>query len=213
MTMTTRPQTAELSPSVRGREPEADVEPMFLERWSRRAFSSRPLSRASLATLFEAARWAPSSGNEQPWLFVYAHEPQDLARLRELLVPGNRVWADRAPVLALLFARRASSHGPNRWAPFDAGAAWMALALQAHQLGLSAHAMGGFYEEKAYAALGVPESEYQAMAAIAIGYPGDPAGLPEAVRARERPSGRRAIAQIAVEGRWGGDEGGVAERS
>ncbi len=199
--MTTKTQTAEKARRVEGREPAADVEPMFVERWSRRAFSARPVSPEILASLFEAARWAPSSRNEQPWLFVYAREPRDLARFRELLVPDNRVWADRVPVLALLFARRASRHGPNRWAPFDAGAAWMALALQAHQVGLSAHAMGGFFEEKVYAALGVPESEYQAMAAIAIGYPGDPAELPEVVRVRERPSGRRPLEEIAVEGR------------
>src|SRR4051812_17943450 len=113
------------------RIPAAKVDGLFIERWSPRAFSPEKVSPDDLAALFEAARWAPSSSNEQPWFFLYAATDEQLALFRPLLVDGNRVWADRAPVLAFLFARKFSrrkSDQANRWGEFDAGAAWMALA-------------------------------------------------------------------------------------
>lgn len=182
---------------------EADVDPRFLERWSPRALAPDPIPEPALRALFEAARWAPSSYNEQPWLFVYAAREADLARFRPLLVEQNRAWADAAPVLAVVFARRAFARNgkPNRHHAFDAGAAWMSLALEARRQGLFAHAMAGFSEERAYEVCGVPKAEYEAMAAVAVGRPGDPARLPEPLRERERPSGRKPLAETAVEGR------------
>ncbi|MGA7613881.1 MAG: nitroreductase family protein, partial [Thermoanaerobaculia bacterium] len=118
------------------RKSDLPVHPMFVDRWSRRAFSPEPIDRATLSTLFEAARWSPSSMNEQPWFFLFATAEEDLERFRSVLVPGNRTWADHAPVLVIAYARKNFSNDrPNRWAGFDTGAAWMSLALQAHHSG------------------------------------------------------------------------------
>jgi nitroreductase len=189
------------------RRTEADVDPMFPGRWSPRAFSPEPVDRAMLRSLFEAARWAPSSANEQPWLFVYAVSPEDRARFSEGLLEMNRAWASHAPVLVYLLTRRRVAQGawagqPNPMASFDAGAAWMSFALQAHLRGLSAHAMGGIDRAKVASLLGVPTEEYEIIVAIAVGYRGDPAVLPEPMATRERPSERRPLGEVAVEGRF-----------
>jgi nitroreductase len=193
--MTAAVATLPVSPSAR--QSELPVAPMFLDRWSPRAFKPDPLSPREVATLFEAARWAPSGGNSQPWLFLYADTPEELPRFQALLVDANRLWADRAPLLAILFARRKNRGEENRWAPFDAGAAWMALALQARQMGLHAHAMAGFHEDQAYQALGLDPAEWKAMVAIAVGRHGDPAQLPDNLRARETPSDRKPLSEVA----------------
>src|SRR6185369_6343771 len=129
-------------PPSSNRSPDAEVDAQFVERWSRRAISERPLSSAQIQSLFEAARWAPSANNFQPWLFVYASQPESLARARELLVPTNQRWANRAPLLVFVFARKRHPEtlAPLRTAAFDTGAAWQSLALQAHKLGLSTRA-------------------------------------------------------------------------
>lgn len=178
------------------------VDPMFVDRWSPRALSEEPLADEELQALFEAARWAPSCMNEQPWCFVYARRPEDLERFRPVLVEGNRLWADRAPLLILLFSRKdfAATGKSNRHFGFDAGAAWMSLALQARKLGLYAHAMAGFSTEKAHEVAGVSE-DWRAMAAIAVGRYGKVEDLPEDLREREHPSGRKGLAELAMEGR------------
>jgi nitroreductase len=188
------------------RVPEAAVDPLFLNRWSPRAFSPEPIPRETLASLFEAARWAPSCFGEQPWLFLYATKKEDLELFRSLLVDGNRVWADRAPVLAFVFARLhfARNNKPNRWAQFDSGAAWMSLALQALKLGLYTHGMGGIHVDRIYDTLHVPRDKYEAIAGIAVGRMGDPSLLPAEVRERESPNGRKPLAEVAIEGRFPG---------
>jgi nitroreductase len=190
-----------------GRATEADVDPMFPSRWSPRSFSPEPVDPAVLSQLFEAARWAPSSANEQPWLFVYAVRPEDRGRFAEGLLEMNRTWASHAPVLVYLLARRKVAQGswagqPNPMGSFDAGAAWMSFALQAHLRGLSAHAMGGIDRAKVASLLGVPPEEYEVLVAIAVGHRGDPAVLPEPLAARERPSERRPLREVAVEARF-----------
>ncbi|MCZ6779000.1 MAG: nitroreductase family protein [Acidobacteriota bacterium] len=185
---------------------EVPVDPMFIDRWSPRAFSTEPVPEESLRTLFEAARWAPSCFGEEPWLFLYATKQEDLDLFRTLLVDGNRTWADRAPVLAFAFARLTFKHNdkPNRWAEFDSGAAWMSLALQASRLGLCTHGMGGFHEDKIYAALNVSREKYKAMAGIAIGWRGDASQLPPELAEKESPNNRKPLAEVAVEGKFGG---------
>jgi nitroreductase len=186
------------------RTPEAGVDSMFVERWSPRSFLPDPIDEPTLKALFEAARWAPSANNEQPWLFLYATRPEDRARFAEGLAEMNRLWAAKAPVLVYLIARRTLQTGPwagkpNPTAGFDSGAAWMSLALQAHLLGLSAHAMGGIDREKAAAILQIPEG-YDVLIAIAIGRRGHPSQLPDPLVSRERPSTRRPLGEVAVEG-------------
>lgn len=185
------------------RVPDIRVASMFVERWSRRAISPRPLPPETVRTLFEAARWAPSASNAQPWLFVYADDEASLANLRPVLNDKNRRWAEAAPLLIFAFARKLRSTGePSPTAQFDTGSAWMSLALQAQALGLTAHGMAGFQHDKVYQATGVPEAEYQALAAIAVGYPGDEAALPEDLRAREKPSKRKSSSEFARKGRY-----------
>lgn len=186
----------------RQRQSELPIDPMFLDRWSPRAFSSKPLDEDQIRVLFEAARWAPSCYNEQPWLFRYARSEPDLARFRSLLVEGNRVWAGAAPLLILVLARRhfARTGEPNRWAEFDCGAAWMSLALQARRLGLYTHAMAGFDESKTYEVLGISREAFSAVAMIAVGRLGDPRSLPEKLASGEHPNNRRPLERIAAEG-------------
>ena len=184
---------------------EATVDARFPSRWSPRAFDPAPLKEADLASVFEAARWAPSRFNEQPWLFVYGATDADgsstAARdaVAGVIMEGNRVWSDRAPVLGVVFAKRtfAANDNPNRWAGFDSGAAAMSLALQAGELGLVCHFMGGFDAEAAAEALGVDGEAYEAIAAFAIGQQGATANLPEALQEREAPSPRKPLAEVA----------------
>ncbi len=180
---------------------EVEVDSMFTDRWSPRAFLSDPLPEHQVSSLFEAARWAPSCFNEQPWLFVYATEAEQRRNLASVLVEKNQRWAARCPLLMFVLARRQFKEGgrENRHAPFDAGSAWMSLALQARRLGLYAHAMAGFSVKKAYEVLGVSEEEYLIMAAIAVGRKGDADQLPEDLRAIESPNDRKPLAAVATD--------------
>lgn len=185
------------------RVPAAAVARQFVERWSPRSFTSDPVTDEEVASLFEAARWAPSCFNDQPWLFLYGRAAEDHARFAELLNEGNRAWAVKAPLLGIVFARKhfAQSGKPNRWGPYDSGAAAMSMALQARELGLDVHFMGGFDEERSYEVLGVPRDAYTAMAAFAVGHRGERDALPEPYREREEPNGRKPHEEVAVEGR------------
>ena len=186
------------------RAPDAPVNPMFLDRWSPRAFDPIPLPEEDIATLFEAARWAPSCFNEQPWMFVYGTSEEERKIFLEILTEGNRVWTKNAPVLAISFARRtfARNDRPNRHAGHDCGAAWVSLAFQARMLGLYAHGMAGFSQQRAYDLLNVPEEEYEAMIAIAIGAYGDRDVLPENIKANEQPNTRKPQVEIAIKGKF-----------
>lgn len=185
------------------RAPNAAVAPHFIDRWSSRAFAEAEVTESELATLFEAARWAPSASNTQPWLFIYANSQPELESFRALLRDSNRRWADRAPVLAFLFAAKSKPDGqPNTSALLDAGAAWMSLALQAHALGLNTRAMGGIHRDRVHEALGVPEAEYHVACAIAIGRPGGEGDLPEDLRERNKPNERKTIDAFVAKGRY-----------
>jgi nitroreductase len=185
------------------RIPEVEVDSMFIDRWSPRGFIDEPVPEHQVQSLFEAARWAPSCYNEQPWVFVYAVSRRDRQRFATALVEKNQLWASRAPLLMFVLARRTfvGTGKPNRHAAFDAGAAWMSLALQARRLGLYAHAMAGFDQEKAHEILGVPREEFEVMAAIAVGRRGDGSHLPEDLAAKEAPNLRKPLAAVAFEAR------------
>ena len=184
------------------RNPAADIDSMFIDRWSLRAFETMALSQTQIDSLFEAARWAPSCFNDQPWLFIYAATAADRERFLAALVEGNQVWVKNAPLLIYLLCRKhfRHNHKENRHAAFDAGSAWLSLALQARKLGLHAHAMAGFSRDKAYAILQAPAAEYDIMAAIAVGYRAGSEVLPKTVAAREKPSERHPPREVAREG-------------
>jgi nitroreductase len=177
------------------------VDPIFPDRWSPRAFQPDPIPEPQIRSLLEAARWAPSCYNEQPWLFCLAATPDARERVLAALVERNRLWARRAPLLILLAARRTftATGKLNRHAGFDAGAAWLSLALQARRLGLHAHAMAGFNQDRALAAAGLDRTDWDILAAIAVGRHGDPADLPDDLRALETPNTRKPLADII---RW-----------
>lgn len=185
------------------RLPDAAVNPMFLDRWSPRAFDPTPIPAEDIASLFEAARWAPSCFNEQPWFFVYGTSEEERKVFLKILVEKNRLWAQNTPVLAVLFAKRTFTHGgrPNRWAGLDCGAAWVSLAFQARMRGLYAHGMAGFSQAKAYELLNVPEDEYEAMCAIAMGAYGDRDSLDEQFLEMEQPNDRKPLMEVAIKGR------------
>jgi len=186
------------------RIPEAEVDPLFVTRWSRRALSERPLPQQHIRSLFEAARWAPSANNLQPWLFVYASQPESLVRARALLKETNQRWASHAPLLIFVFARRRhpETGAPVRTAHFDTGAAWQSLALQAHKLGLVTRAMGGIHHDQTYGAFGVPADDFESLAAIAVGHPGALVDLPEDLAAKEVPNQRKSTREFVFEGRY-----------
>lgn len=180
---------------------------LLARRWSPRAFDERRVATDLLRTLFEAARWAPSSSNEQPWRFFVASKDSETAwnRLFECLTEGNRKWAFRAPVLILSVASMnfEDDGTPNRHAFHDTGLATENLVLQATAHGLVAHPMAGFDVEKARADLQIPAG-YEPVAMIAIGYPGDPNILPERLRERElQARSRRPIGEWTFSGQWG----------
>lgn len=188
------------SDTASSRAPHAEVDAVFVDRWSPRSFASERPTPEQVRSLFEAARWAPSASNVQPWLFVYANDEETLARARPLLRDGNRRWADRAPLLLFIFARRLNpkTGEPNRLAAFDTGAAWMALALQAVKLGLVAHAMGGVHRDRVNEELGLPAEEYEFLCGVAIGKRGAPELLPQDLQEREIPSSRKPTSEFVL---------------
>lgn len=200
----------------------ARVDALFIDRWSPRSFSPEPLTAADIASMFEAARWSPSSSNVQPWLFLYETDGPDRAVFDAVLNPRNREWASKAPFLGFLFAATRTEDGRElRTAQFDAGAAWMSLALQAHLLGIRTHAMAGIDRDAAHAKLGVDAGRYAVMCAFAAGRSAPPDALPPALRERERPKDdRRPLGDIAHRGvlappveSGAADEGGVPNGS
>jgi nitroreductase len=168
---------------------EVELHELIRERWSPRAFTPAPVPREALQSVIEAARWAPSSNNEQPWTLLIGdrdRDPAGHARLLACLVPANAEWAAAAAVLLLAVARLTFQRNgrPNRFAMYDTGQAMAQLALQATALGLSAHQMAGYDVERARELLGIPDG-HETAAMMALGYRGDPSTLSETQRERE----------------------------
>ena len=184
---------------------EHGVDPEFLARWSPRAFTGEAIADETLMTMFEAARWAPSCFNLQPWRFLYAKKDSEpWLKFLNLLIPYNQMWAKEASVLGVVVSKTLLERPnfdpvPSHSHSYDAGAAWMSLALQASKLGWAAHGMIGFDIPRTYLELHVPE-HYRVEAAFAIGKPTTADVLPEAFAAREHPSDRQPLAEMILEG-------------
>jgi len=174
----------------------------FLMRWSPRSFEPNPIDEKDLLSLFEAARWAPSCFNEQPWVFVYAKSEKDKINFQNILNEGNQIWAINAPVLVAVFSKRhfEKNGKENRWSDFDCGAAWMSITLQALSLGIYCHGMAGYDPQKAYATCNVDPLKFNSVCMIALGKIGPPEKLPEPVRSREFPSDRKELKKVVFEG-------------
>jgi nitroreductase len=183
-------------------QPSAEgVLPIILERWSPRSFADSDVSADDLRTIFEAARWAPSSYNEQPWRFLVGHRNSETYnKILDALVPFNRDWAKSAPVLILGVAKTRFSHNdsPNNYAAHDLGAAMAYMALQAAALRLAAHQMAGFDWVKARESFAIPET-YTMGSVMALGYQGELADLPEKFQAQEQaPRSRKPLSETVL---------------
>lgn len=170
------------------------------QRRSRRAYGDKMVEPEKIRSLFEAARWAPSSLNEQPWFYVYATRGQELwNKIFDALKEGNKIWAGTAPLLICSFARKnfIRLDSPNPSAKYDLGAANAFLSLQAAHAGLNVHQMAGFDQQAVIKNLGVPD-RYEPVIIMAIGYPGDVQTLPESLKAREIAPRERYVEQEFV---------------
>ncbi len=189
------------------------IHDLIAERWSPRVFDSRSVESEKLASLFEAARWAPSCFNEQPWVYLAAtrEDAEGFEKLASCLMDGN-AWAREAPVLILSVAQTkfARNGKDNRHAQHDVGLATQNLGLQAEALGLVLHQMAGFDAAKASEVLGIPD-DCEPMAMIALGYPGDASGLDDEFVARESaPRERKPLGSVVFGAGWEQEFGPVS---
>lgn len=182
----------------------SEVEPMFVERWSSKAFADKALSEDQIASLFEAAHWAPSAGNRQPWIFVYATDGATREKFNSLLSEGNARYAPNASMMVLVFARVMDDEGNRiRTAQFDTGAAWMSLALQANRMGLNTRAMGGIDLDAAYDVAGVPRDKFETICGIVVGYRGTDDDIHPRMVKQNFANDRKDVGEIAFEGTYG----------
>lgn len=180
---------------------------LLARRWSPRAFSSRPVDESTLLSLLEAARWAPSSNNEQPWSFLIAtrDEPEEHARMVEMLEPYNQIWAQHAHILMISLAKTTWNRdgSPNRHAFHDVGLATAQILMEATASGLFGHPMAGILLDKIRETYKVPD-DVEPVAAIAIGWSGPIDALPEALQKRElAPRTRKPLETFAFSCSWG----------
>ncbi|WP_068471515.1 nitroreductase family protein [Candidatus Protochlamydia phocaeensis] len=184
------------------RESPYPILPLILSRVSYRAFGEERLTEEELMALFEAARWAPSSYNNQPWRFVYGRRGEkEWDILFNVLIEFNKSWCNKADTLIAVVSHNLFEHNnkPARTSHFDAGSAWMSLALEAHARNIIAHAMEGFDYEALKKSLSIPDT-FTVEAMIAIGKPGNTDSLPEELRKREVPSTRKPLNEIIAKG-------------
>lgn len=182
------------------------VHPLLSQRWSPRSFSERLIDHATIASLFEAARWSASGGNGQPWSFIIAsrEDPAEFSRLLDCLMPGNAEWAKNAALLGIGIAQVVRGDGKtNRLALYDLGLAMQNLSIQALTAELYVHQMGGFSIDKARETFHIPET-HELGAAFAIGYLGDATLLSDSNREREvAPRTRKPLEEFVFTGDWG----------
>jgi nitroreductase len=183
-----------------------EVLPVMRSRWSPRSFSDREVSSSDLRKVFEAARWAPSSNNEQPWRFIVGRRNSDtFQKIASFLVSFNQAWAPKAPILILGIAKKQFSHNnaPNNFAFFDLGAATGFITLQAAGLGLSTHQMAGYDQGVARKAFQIPD-EFDLGSVMALGYQGEPSALPNAklLDSETSPRSRKPLSEIVLAA-WG----------
>lgn len=179
------------------REFNYDIMKEIKGRWSPRAFSSEKISSEEIMAILEAARYAPSCFNEQPWRFIVADDEEKLSKMRGVLAETNQVWANAAPVLIAILAKKAFAHNgkDNFWYQFDAGTAWGYLSLEAERRGIITHAMGGFSKELLRETFHVTD-EYDVMTVVAIGKMGNKEKLSENLKEREKPEVRESLENL-----------------
>jgi nitroreductase len=186
------------------RRPDYPIDTLFIDRWSPRAMTGEEIPEQELMSLFEAARWAPSSFNAQPWRMLYARRSsQDWPLFLDLLVEANKAWAHNAAALVLFVSRKINDKtgNPSVTHSFDTGAAWGFLALQGFLKGYVVHGMQGFDYARAQKELQIPE-DFRVEAMIAVGRPGPKEMLSSRLQEREVPNDRRKLSETVCEGKW-----------
>jgi len=195
----------EIKPDVLAhRKPNFSFHPLILNRWSPRSMTGEEIGDEELMPLFEAARWAPSSYNNQPWRFIYAkRNTPEWKRLSDLMIEFNQSWTKNAAVIAVVISKNTfdKNNKPARTHTYDTGAAWMGLALEGTNRGLVVHGMEGFDYDKAKKDLEIPD-DYTVEAMLAIGKKAPKENLPEELQKREFPSDRRPLDEIIMKGKF-----------
>ncbi|RCW77386.1 nitroreductase family protein [Saliterribacillus persicus] len=179
------------------RKADYDVDEIFLKRWSPRSYEDKNVSEEDLFSVLEAARWAPSSMNKQPWRFIVARTKEDREKFHSFIMDANRVWCEKAPALVLIISdeEQGGTHA------FDTGAAWGFMSLQAAKKGMITHAMGGFFKDQAKEALNIPD-HFTLHAVVAVGYQADKSLLSDELQEREKPSDRKPLSETVMEGTY-----------
>lgn len=188
------------------RNAQYEIDPLFLNRWSPRSFQAKEIPEDTLFSLFEAARWAPSGGNVQPWRYLLARDRETLEKFYAFIDEDNVKWCKHAPVLALVLSKKTRKNGkPNPTHAFDTGTSWGYLALEAARKGIATHGMGGFDAEKAREILKIPD-DFEPHAVIALGYRDEKDKLPEDKKKDEYPSNRKSVDEFVFDAsQWKGE--------
>lgn len=186
------------------RKPDYPIHPQFPERWSPRAFSSEEISDETLKTGFEAARWAPSASNSQPWRFMYSRRGTPTWDLfNSFLVEANRNWASKASALVIILSKKDFKSGDkvafSESHSFDTGSAWMSFALEINKLGWFTHCMAGIHHAQIKSEFKIPDN-FTIEAMVAVGKLGDKKTLPDFLQAREEPNARKPVKSFVSEG-------------
>jgi nitroreductase len=190
------------------RKPQHEIEDLFIERWSPRSMSGEKIEKKELMKLFEAARWAPSAYNSQPWKFIYVTpDSEKWDDFFSCLIEFNQQWVKNAGTLMILASRKNFEHNnkPSPTHSFDTGSAWQNLALQGSKLGLVVHGMSGIDFEKAKQVAELDEN-HEVMAMAAVGKPDSKEKLPESMQDKEFPSDRKKIEEFVFENKLNGGE-------
>jgi nitroreductase len=188
----------------KARHPTYPIQPLLLNRWSPRSMTGEPMTKEELMPLFEAARWAPSSYNNQPWIFIYAQrDTPEWKTLFNLMIEFNQSWAKNAAVLVVVISKKTFYHNgkPAHTHSYDTGSAWMSLALEGTSRGYVVHGMEGFDYDKTRQDLQIPD-DYTVEAMAAIGKRAPAEKLPPDLKKREFPSDRRPLDQILMKGKF-----------
>lgn len=191
------------SPDFSKRDPNPNVDDVFPGRWSPRSFVKTLIPADDLAVVFDAARWAPSAYNEQPWRILTSTE-ETFDTFLNLLVEPNQKWAKNASIIGFMMAKKAFTHNgkPNDWAVYDCGSAWMSLTLQARKLGLYTHGMAGIKKDAIYEVFSINRDEFDVVAGFAIGILDLKENLGKPYVDWEGPSPRKPLDEVWKKGSW-----------
>lgn len=188
----------------KNRQIKREVDDLFVKRWSPRSFKKVDISNDEIESIFEAARWAPSSYNAQPWRFIISSSEQEFEKFFDFILESNQVWAKNASRIGFILSQNKFEHNQqqNQWAEFDAGSAWMSFTLQANLMGYHTHGLAGIKYEDVYRDLNIPKEKFKLICGFVIGKKDSPDFLPDHLKERETPSSRKPLSEILNTGKF-----------